>query len=236
MRALDGRDVEPEYSVRQAVAGDRYLICSDGLSGVVSRRDDRGDRREYCRPARSAPSGWSQLALRGGGPDNITVIVADVTDADIVEDAPVVGGAAASDRVWPASADASTPAARALGPERAARPGADADGAADEPERPRRPRSRTAPYPAAGRWPAARRRAVGRLAVHPVAVLRRRHRRRQVAVFRGIPGAIAGFDLSTVQDISADAARRPDPGRAGSGAGGHPGRQPGRGASRSSRR
>ena len=39
-------------------------------------------RRCASTPTRSsASSGWSQLALRGGGPDNITVIVADVTDA-----------------------------------------------------------------------------------------------------------------------------------------------------------
>ena len=41
------------------------------------------------------------------------MIVADVTDEDIVEEAPVVGGAAANDRGMTSSADASTPAARA---------------------------------------------------------------------------------------------------------------------------
>ena len=35
-----------------------------------------------------------ELALRGGGPDNITVIVADVVDIDFGEDDPIVGGAA----------------------------------------------------------------------------------------------------------------------------------------------
>ena len=57
MRALDGRDADPEYSVRQAVPGDRYLICSDGLSGVVVRRDHRGHHARVLRPATSAPSG-----------------------------------------------------------------------------------------------------------------------------------------------------------------------------------
>jgi len=36
-----------------------------------------------------------QLALRGGGPDNVTVIVADVVDDGEPDAAPVVGGAAA---------------------------------------------------------------------------------------------------------------------------------------------
>ena len=112
MRALDGRDADPEYSVRQAVPGDRYLICSDGLSGVVSDETIGATMREYSDPNQCAER-LIQLALRGGGPDNITVIVADVTDADILEEAPVVGGAAANDRGMISSADASTPAARA---------------------------------------------------------------------------------------------------------------------------
>nr|MDT0667430.1 protein phosphatase 2C domain-containing protein [Micromonospora sp. DSM 115978] len=36
MRALDGRDVEPDLWIQEVVVGDRYLLCTDGLSGVVS--------------------------------------------------------------------------------------------------------------------------------------------------------------------------------------------------------
>src|SRR3712207_5535326 len=36
LRALNGQDVDPDLSMREARAGDRYLLCSDGLSGVVS--------------------------------------------------------------------------------------------------------------------------------------------------------------------------------------------------------
>lgn len=111
-RALDGRDAEPEYSVREARAGDRYLLCSDGLSGVVSAETIAGTLREYGDPNQGAER-LVQLALRGGGPDNITVIVADVTDQDIVESAPIVGGAAARDRGMATSADDSLSAARA---------------------------------------------------------------------------------------------------------------------------
>src|ERR1700722_15129445 len=37
LRALDGTsEAEPDLTLREAKAGDRYLLCSDGLSGVVS--------------------------------------------------------------------------------------------------------------------------------------------------------------------------------------------------------
>jgi protein phosphatase len=110
-RALDGRDADPEYSVRQAKTGDRYLLCSDGLSGVVSAETIESTLREYVDPNQCAER-LIQLALRGGGPDNITVVVADVTDEDIVEETPIVGGAAARDRGNSTSADQSMSSAR----------------------------------------------------------------------------------------------------------------------------
>jgi PPM family protein phosphatase len=111
-RALDGRDIDPEYSVRQALPGDRYMICSDGLSGVVSAETIAETMREYVDPSQCVDR-LVQLALRSGGPDNVTVIVADVTDQDIVEQRPVVGGAAARDRGMTSAVGESTPASRA---------------------------------------------------------------------------------------------------------------------------
>ncbi|WP_426509081.1 PP2C family protein-serine/threonine phosphatase [Dactylosporangium sp. McL0621] len=110
-RALDGRDADPEYSVRQVKPGDRYLLCSDGLSGVVSAETIESTLREYVDPNQCAGR-LIELALRGGGPDNITVIIADVTDEDIVEARPIVGGAAAQDRGMATSADQSMSSAR----------------------------------------------------------------------------------------------------------------------------
>src|SRR6266511_1838107 len=63
-RALDGRDADPEYSVRQAMASDRYLICSDGLSGVVSAETIEATLREYDDP-QACTERLIQLALRG---------------------------------------------------------------------------------------------------------------------------------------------------------------------------
>ncbi|HEX2419799.1 MAG TPA: protein phosphatase 2C domain-containing protein, partial [Micromonosporaceae bacterium] len=111
-RALDGREVDPEYSVREVRASDRYLLCSDGLSGVVSHETIAETLRDFQNPDECVER-LVQLALRGGGPDNVTVIVADVTDADIIESQPIVGGAASRDRGMATAADPASPAARA---------------------------------------------------------------------------------------------------------------------------
>ncbi|MBB5110790.1 protein phosphatase 2C domain-containing protein [Micromonospora echinospora] len=201
-RALDGRDIDPEYSVRQVLPGDRYLICSDGLSGVVSADTIADTMREYPDPQRCVER-LVQLALRGGGPDNITVIIADATDQDIVEASPIVGGAAARDRGMATSADDSTPAARAsaLSAPRPPVPEEPADSRDDEPEGRRRRPLRTVAMVVAlavivgggmfGGWTYTQRQYyVGATDDG------------QLAVFRGVPGQVAGLDLSNVHERS----------------------------------
>ncbi|GAB3819553.1 BofC C-terminal domain-containing protein [Micromonospora zhanjiangensis] len=202
-RALDGRDIDPEYSVRQVLPGDRYLICSDGLSGVVSAETIGDALREFADPQQCVER-LVQLALRGGGPDNITVVVADATDQDILEAAPIVGGAAARDRGMATSADDSTPAARAsaLHPPRPASPEPPSNGSReDENDRPRRHPVRTAALLVVlvgllgaglyGGWSYTQRQYyVGATEDG------------QVAVFQGVPGQIAGIDLSNVHQTS----------------------------------
>lgn len=95
-RALDGREVDPDFSVREARDGDRYLLCSDGLSSYVSA-ETIGDALALEEPGAAADRLIS-LALRGGGPDNVTCIVADIVEAELGDEEPVVGGAAAHDR------------------------------------------------------------------------------------------------------------------------------------------
>jgi serine/threonine protein phosphatase PrpC len=102
MRALgSGEHVEPDLSIREVRVGDRYLICSDGLSGVVSHQTLEDTLAGYQAPHETVQE-LIQLALRGGGPDNITCIVADVLDTDDgdtlaaqLNDTPVVVGAVA---------------------------------------------------------------------------------------------------------------------------------------------
>ncbi|ONH30586.1 PP2C family protein-serine/threonine phosphatase [Pseudofrankia asymbiotica] len=93
MRALDGREVEPDLSVRQVRVGDRYLLCSDGLSGVVSGETIL--EALLGTTPRDAVDRLVELALKGGGPDNITVVVADVVDDDELMEGALVAGAAA---------------------------------------------------------------------------------------------------------------------------------------------
>jgi protein phosphatase len=98
LRALNGQDVEPDLSMRDARAGDRYLLCSDGLSGVVTFETLAAAMREP--DPQATADRLIELALRSGGPDNITCIVADVVEDDgrgaLIE--PVVDGAAGDNR------------------------------------------------------------------------------------------------------------------------------------------
>jgi len=69
-------EVEPEVREVELRADDRLLLCSDGLCGVVSREQIT---RQLS--AHTAPDGVEHLvetANQLGGPDNITVVIADV--------------------------------------------------------------------------------------------------------------------------------------------------------------
>ncbi|MBW0254178.1 Stp1/IreP family PP2C-type Ser/Thr phosphatase [Cellulomonas sp. PS-H5] len=157
MRVLGDFDVDiaPDLSVREARAGDRWLLCSDGLSGFVS--GETIARTLYELPdVDTCAERLVQLALRAGGGDNVTVVVADVLELNEVRDgagpttnAVVVGSAAVSRNRPTAAQDG--PAARAAELSRqASTPGGgvavvdDADDAEDDPdERRARRRRRT---------------------------------------------------------------------------------------------
>lgn len=108
LRVLGDFDMEilPDVSVREARAGDRWLLCSDGLSGVVSR-DTIAETLATHEDVGACADQLVQLALRGGAPDNVTVVVSDVVDVDDLPDgaAPPTGsqvvGSAATDRHRP---------------------------------------------------------------------------------------------------------------------------------------
>jgi protein phosphatase len=100
LRALDGRTIaEPDLAPLETYPGDRFLLCSDGLSGVVTEQTLH-QTLDAVRDPDKAALRLVELAIKGGGPDNITCIVADVIDTRATRVAPtwqpVFAGAAAN--------------------------------------------------------------------------------------------------------------------------------------------
>jgi PPM family protein phosphatase len=100
LRALDGRTIaEPDLAPLETYPGDRFLLCSDGLSGVVTEQTLHQTLASMRDPDKAALR-LVELAIKGGGPDNITCIVADVIDTRTSRVAPtwqpVFAGAAAN--------------------------------------------------------------------------------------------------------------------------------------------
>jgi PPM family protein phosphatase len=95
MRALTGHEVEPTLSMREVRSGDRYLLCSDGLSDPVS--DETILEALKIADVTDSADRLIELALRGGGPDNVTVVVADVVDENYGPTQPIIAGAVSGD-------------------------------------------------------------------------------------------------------------------------------------------
>jgi PPM family protein phosphatase len=69
--------VEADLALRTASAGDRYLLCSDGLSAVVGR-DALRDTLVAASDPDDAVERLVALAYEAGAPDNIACVVADI--------------------------------------------------------------------------------------------------------------------------------------------------------------
>lgn len=95
MRAIDGiHAVEVDLSVRETREGDRYLLCSDGLCGVID-----ANTISKCLSQKDLTQAVTLLidaAMAAGAPDNITVVVADVVSDAFEVDAVLIGSAADS--------------------------------------------------------------------------------------------------------------------------------------------
>jgi PPM family protein phosphatase len=91
LQALDGEhDYSPDLQFHDAVAGDRYLLSSDGLHACVPAEAIGAVLVGVADPDEAAEE-LIRLAMDGGGPDNVTCIVADIvpvtdqgSDADVV--------------------------------------------------------------------------------------------------------------------------------------------------------
>ena len=96
-RLQEDTTAEPDLFLLEGRIGDRYLICSDGVTAVLDDpRHPRGAGRRG--PAGGGRPRLIELANEGGGPDNITCVVADLVDGAAAPGAraPVVVGSAAT--------------------------------------------------------------------------------------------------------------------------------------------
>jgi protein phosphatase len=96
-RVLQGLPTDPMYTETDLIEGDRYLLCSDGLSSVVSATTIEAALRRYGSPDRCTER-LVELALRAGAPDNVTVVVGHLTvegapehDEDATVEVPMIG-------------------------------------------------------------------------------------------------------------------------------------------------
>jgi PPM family protein phosphatase len=84
-RALQsGGEADPDLFFLEARPADRYLICSDGLSDVVPSDAIREVLAAEAGPEQAAQR-LIELANAGGGPDNITCVIADVLEQNGAE-------------------------------------------------------------------------------------------------------------------------------------------------------
>ena len=96
LRTIDGiHDLELDVTEHDLQLGDRYLVCSDGLNTVL---DDATITEVLAQGDPTyAVATLVDYALAAGAPDNVSVIVADVTDADEQQDAVLIGAARESE-------------------------------------------------------------------------------------------------------------------------------------------
>ena len=95
LKVLNGQPThQPDTFLFDVQAGDRLLLCSDGLCGFAS---DKTIATHLAKPdLDEAMDGLVKAAYAGGGGDNITIVLADVVEQDDKLDAgtPAVIGAA----------------------------------------------------------------------------------------------------------------------------------------------
>jgi serine/threonine protein phosphatase PrpC len=97
MRVLGDVEASPEIdtSILATRAGDRWLICSDGLSGVVSNTGIANALRSSL-DAQAVADRLVKESLDGGAPDNVTIVVVDIGDGEERQGEPVVVGSASA--------------------------------------------------------------------------------------------------------------------------------------------
>ncbi|WP_311522478.1 protein phosphatase 2C domain-containing protein, partial [uncultured Corynebacterium sp.] len=91
LKAYTGRPVAPTLFMLDAKPGDRLLLCSDGLSDPVTASTIEQALKQGT--VEEAATTLRDLALRSGGPDNVTIVVAEVLEGEGDENVPMTVGA-----------------------------------------------------------------------------------------------------------------------------------------------
>jgi len=160
--------------------GDRLLLCSDGLTNMVAERDLQEILEREPDP-QGAADALVEGANRGGGDDNITVIVLDVRDDGAPSPPPTV--------------------ASSVEPSTTARPvSTDSSEEREDERRPRRVRRRLVLWLV----------AVAVIVVGAILAFRGYVNRQwyvgeqdgRVAIYNGIPSTVAGFHLSHAAEVT----------------------------------
>ncbi|WP_216378627.1 PP2C family protein-serine/threonine phosphatase [Arcanobacterium phocae] len=102
--------VNIDASIREALPGDRWLLSSDGLFGVVSDETIELTLQSYANLDECGER-LIDLALAAGAPDNVTIVLADVVNdpgtGSSYDRGPIIVGSAAVDRKKPTRAGSS---------------------------------------------------------------------------------------------------------------------------------
>jgi len=102
-QALQGGPYEAHASLADPLPGDVLLICSDGLTDVITDETIATVLRDNADPNEAAER-LVKLTLNAGAPDNVTVVIAMVTEvaAEIADDGAVTVGEPAAEVGQPA--------------------------------------------------------------------------------------------------------------------------------------
>ena len=74
-------DVTPVLQMYEVKKGDRYLLCSDGLSGVLTEKEIKIGLKKSDKD--DAVKFLIDATYVNGAPDNVTVLIADISDSVI---------------------------------------------------------------------------------------------------------------------------------------------------------
>ena len=72
-------DVTPVLQMYEVKKGDRYLLCSDGLSGVLTDKEIKVGLKKSDKD--EAVKFLNDATYINGAPDNVTILIADISDA-----------------------------------------------------------------------------------------------------------------------------------------------------------